>query len=72
MIDPKDVILLFHVLKVALETINEKDMEGWTIAETKSIQDAIDSAGIAVDKLWVDLLTDEEYARIEREGRDLD
>ena len=36
------------------------------------IKDAIESAEVVVDELWVRLLTEEEYAQMEREGKDLD
>lgn len=70
MINAEDVVQLFKTLGDLLTAIDPKVIEQWTLDETAAIQNAIDATGPLVDELWVNLLTDEEYAKIEKEGLD--
>lgn len=72
MINAQDVAALFDDVGDMMEAIKAKDIEGWTLADAEEIKNAMESSGFAVEDLWAKLLTDEEYAEIEREGRDLD
>ena len=72
MVDPEKLAKVFDDLGDMLDAITDKDIEQWTLEEAEEIKSAIDSAGVAVDELWVKLLTDEEYAEMEREGKELD
>ncbi len=72
MIKSKDILRLIKTLDIGLGLIEKKDMESWTLAEADGIKDALGELGDKASIVYIGLLTDQEMAEIEREGKDLD
>ncbi len=70
MIDAKMLPAMIEGLCELMETVEVKDVEGWTLAECDAIKDALSRLQVPASNVYTWCMSDEEMAEAEAEAKE--